>query len=179
MNNANDESMNNNNQQRNYFPGNQFLTEKVPTPTINEFPIVLNPLIVNFGNQGNYVTQINNTLFQPIFSINPNVEQLQDIIGTKKFKYGNGEETQKLRRLPHYGQPYNKLEIYIKLGRPNKNKMLKLGDKYNEYFNKEIKEQIYPKFGRNEKRNMSLAVWFFEEHKDYIIPWLKKIGEIN
>ena len=178
MNNANDEAMNKNNQQPNYFIGNQILTEMILTPTINECPIVYNPIIVNCGNQGNYVAQLNSALFQPIFSINPNVEQLQDI-GSKRFKYGNGEETQKLRRLPHYGEQYHKLEIYIKLGRPTKKKMNELGEKYNEFFSKEIKEHNYPKFGRNEKRNLSLAVWFFEDHKEYIIQWLMKIGEIK
>ena len=163
MNYTNDVSVNKNNQQI----------------AFNKFFIVNDLSIINNGSQGNYLKQPNNNLFKSTFSKNPNIEQLKDIIGSKKNIYGHGLESQRLNKLPHYNQPFDKLEILIKLGRPNKRKMNELGEMYNENFREEIEKRIYPKYGRNEKRSMSLSVWFFEDHKEYIIPWLKKKGEIT
>lgn len=96
---------------------------------------------------------------------------------TRKMFYGKGPEIERLRNVPHFREPYENLEMFIRLGKPDKATINEIGEKYNEYFHDDIKNKICPKFGRDQKRNKSLAIWFFEDNKHIIIPWLEGIVE--
>lgn len=117
--------------------------------------------------------------FNQTFVNQPLNEPKLKIKSSKKEIYGKGLEFQKLKKLPHFGQPFDDLEMFIRLGRPDKQTINDLGKKYNEHFSNEIRDQILPKFGRNQSRNKTLGIWFFEDCKEHIIPWLKEIGYIN
>lgn len=99
-------------------------------------------------------------------------------VKTRKNIYGKGPEFERLKKLPHFNQPYQNIEMFLRLGKPNKFAINQLGEKYNLRFANEIKELKLPLFGRDQKRNKSLAIWFFEDHKNVIIPWLRSIMEI-
>ncbi|KAK8892932.1 hypothetical protein M9Y10_030184 [Tritrichomonas musculus] len=99
-------------------------------------------------------------------------------VKTRKNIYGKGLEFERLKKLPHFNQPYQNIEMFLRLGKPNKFTINLLGEKYNLQFANEIKELKLPLFGRDQKRNKSLAIWFFEDHKNVIIPWLRSIMEI-
>lgn len=96
-----------------------------------------------------------------------------------RINYGYGPEFEKLKKMPHYRQPYVNCPVYHALGRPSKDFMNKLGDEYNKFFHIYILSRKMPKFNRNHKRNLGLAVWFFEDIFPMIYPWLKARGFIN
>ena len=68
--------------------------------------------------------------------------------------------------------------MYKILGRQYKSRINKIGDKYNNRFEKEIKDGLYSKFGRDQKRNKALAIWFFEDRKAQVVSLPKEIGLI-
>lgn len=111
--------------------------------------------------------------------ISSNIKSLQINKKSKKTIYKKGPEFQRLLSNPHYGESYENLEIYNRLGKPGKKDIMELGEEYNKHFKMQIENHIYPKFGRDQKRNKALAIWFFEDCKRFIIPWLNEIGSID
>ena len=113
---------------------------------------------------------IENVLTQPL-----------EIKASKKTKvndrsqiYGHGCESNRRRtRSCHYKQPYDDLQVYVLLKRPNKEYLIELGAKFNSKF------RDGPIFGRDQKRSKEEAAWFFEDHKKIVSPWLKGLGIIN
>lgn len=89
--------------------------------------------------------------------------------------YRKGKETARMKQqCPDYNRSYEECEVFKIIGKKGGNKAIfaALGENYNVFFYDAIKSQKLPKFGRNEKRNLSVAVWFFERIKDKIYPWI-------
>ena len=93
--------------------------------------------------------------------------------------FGKGTETERLKKLPHFGHDYENTEIYQLLGKPDKKTINRLGIMYNRNFQLDILQKKYPKYGRDQKRNKAIAIWFFEDNKQIIIPWLQSIKLIS
>ena len=91
----------------------------------------------------------------------------------KKIKQGHGEESKKMKENIFYHVPYSNCEVYSLLKHYKNDGLKKIGEKYNEHFQKQIKENKLPKFGRTEKRNKGIAIWFFERIKCVIFTWLQ------
>lgn len=135
----------------------------------------VSPNPINPNNLNNYIFQTN----MPHGQSSKMDTKVRKKKQSRKIIYGKGFESERLRMLPHFNQPYKHIEMFIRLGMPSKSKINFLGQKYNEHFEKEIKELNYPLFGRDQKRNKTLAIWFFEDNKYIIIPWLREIGVIE
>lgn len=90
-----------------------------------------------------------------------------------KIRQGLGEETKKMKENRDYRVPYCNCIVYPLLKTLKNEGLKKLGEKYNESFKKEIKERKLPKFGRTEKRNKGIAIWFFEHLIHVIYGWLQ------
>lgn len=142
-----------------------------------------NSSIVNSG-ENDFI--IKNIAQEPTFlpnekskesNIHMNVNEIKQIELLKKhisrrIMYGKGPENQRLRQSPHFQQPIENTEMYNLLGKPDKIFLNKLGERYNERFHQSIKKKLLPKYGRDQKRSKYLAVWFFEDYKHIIYPWL-------
>lgn len=86
----------------------------------------------------------------------------------RKNIYKRGDEAKNLRRYKHYNDPYENCAFFKAIqrkipGNKYKDEVNKIGEKYNEDFKDQIKKKVLPKFKRDFKRNLGLAVWFFEE----------------
>lgn len=141
------------------------------------YPIQINQEFSNKMKEHDTEKQINQNQIL-LCSKNSNIYDFinKNYIKSKKEIYRKGSEHQKLSKLPHFNEPYDDLEIFKILGRPDKSRINEIGENYNDHFRKEIKDGLYPKFGRDQKRNKALAVWFFEDCKTHIISWLKESG---
>ena len=158
-----------------FIPSNyQFQKAYIPDLSTNGYHLSFSQPLIKYDKYAKCLKSLNNNQMIEFFNKSNSVHNDINFIKTKKYIYGRGAEAQKMRKLPHFGEPYQKLEMFLKLGKPRKKEIIKLGEMYNDYFKQEIKDLIYPKFGRNQKRSISLAIWFFEDHKEYIIPWLKQ-----
>ena len=96
---------------------------------------------------------------------------------SRSMSYTNGNETQHLVRYEHYNEPFENCEFFKSIKQKNqcnkyKEKINQIGEKYNNDFRNQIKNRTLPKFKRDFKRNLGLAVWFFEEIAPSIYPWL-------
>lgn len=139
------------------------------------YPIEFNQSLNNDPTQNKTNNQMNQNTIINISDNNNNIYKIY----SKKEIYGKGNEAQKLKKLPHFNEPFEDLEMYILLGRPDKKRINEIGEEYNIRFRNEIKEGLYPKFSRSQKRNKALAVWFFEDCKTNVKSWLKEIGLID
>ncbi|KAK8887387.1 hypothetical protein M9Y10_038427 [Tritrichomonas musculus] len=90
----------------------------------------------------------------------------------KKIKQGLGNETEKMKGNRYYRVPYNKCAVYPLLKKYKRVGLIKLGSNYDEYFKDEINSNLLPRFGRIQKRNKGIAIWFFENIKNSIFEWL-------
>lgn len=144
-------------------------------------PVFLYP-IQSYQPPNNELIQINSN-YQNTFAImNYNQNEIPNEpsnLKSRKQIYGKGFEHQRLKALAHYNEPFDHLEIYELLGRPNKARINEIGEEYNIRFRKEIKTKEYPKFTRNHRRNKSLGVWFFNDCDSEVKSWLKEIGSID
>lgn len=146
------------------------------------------PFISNFENENPHFSFDDGDQF---FSYNAQLQQLPssaDKIETAKCSvsksrkdiYGKGGERKKLLNVPHFRESVSDCEIYKQLGYPTKDFLIELGNKYNIYFKTSNKSTSqYPQFGRMQKRNKGLAIWFLEDNKNIICPWLKSIGLLH
>ena len=92
---------------------------------------------------------------------------------SRKEIYGKGCEAQKLaKNYPRYQEDYKNCQVYIGFNKPDQSFYVNLGEEYNIRYQKLIKCKRMPKFNRDIKRNMGLAVWFFEDLLPDIRPWL-------
>lgn len=93
---------------------------------------------------------------------------------SRSIKYGKGKEVDRLKENPYYNIPFKDCEVLKLIGHQGKNQIIfnQLGKDYNMHFYNEILYGNLPKFGRNERRNLGLAVWFFEKLLQIIKPWL-------
>lgn len=99
--------------------------------------------------------------------------------------YKKGKEAERMqRKYVHYNHTYKNCEIYKEIQSKTKDHKIKekvneIGEKYNEYFKVLISDKKFPYFGRDFKRNLGLAVWFFQDMMFYIRKWIyEKINEI-
>lgn len=165
---------------------NEFVNWNYPMTKVNPIlPSILNNFQTyqqnnDYNQRGIYFSQFGGSYILSSTEINQRIQQnSKNEIHSRKNIYGKGPEIKRMMMLPHFRQPVANLEMFHYLGKLEKNEINDLGSKYNIQFQEEIKGKNYPRFKREHKRNKNLAIWFFEDIKHLIIPWLKELGLIK